>query len=61
MLEQVKRNPLTLNGKPMKNAQDYLYLGSVVSEKGVSNSADMSVKKKIGKVKYLIYEIKAVI
>ena len=35
--------------------------GSVVSEKRVSDSADMSVKKKIGKVKLIISEIKGVI
>ena len=61
IFNELERNPLTLCGKPMKQAEDYLYLGTVISDRGVSHSAALSVSKKIGRVKHLIHEIKTVI
>ena len=59
--EELKKNPLILCDKPMKRASNYSYLGTVISEKGVGESVMESVKSKLGKVKHLIFEIKAVL
>ena len=61
LLNELNSSPLTLSGKVMKQAKEYVYLGTVISEAGVSQSAALSVSRKTGKVKQLTYEIKAVI
>ena len=61
LLNEIERNPLTLCGKQMMRAEDYVYLGTVISDRGVSDSAALSVRRKIGRVKHMIYEIKSVI
>ena len=59
--EQVTEKPLMLSGKIMKNVVQYDYLGMVVHEGGAGASAAATVNKRVGRVKQLIFEIKAVL
>ena len=59
--KELEENPLTLCDKPMKRASEYTYLGTILSEKGVGESVVASVKGKVGRVKQMIFEIKAVV
>ena len=59
--EDLRKNPLMFNGKPMKRAAKYTYLGTTLTENSVSDSVCESIKQKIGKVKHMIFEIKSVI
>ena len=59
--EELNLNPLILCNQPMKMVCSYTYLRTVISEQGVGESAKESVNSKLGKVKHLIYEIKAVV
>ena len=54
LLRKLEHKPLTLNNQLMKTATEYMYLGTSISESGVSESAHLSVLKKAGKVKHLI-------
>ena len=57
----LEKNPLSLCGKRMKRVNDYTYLGTVISDRGVSESVIASIESKAGKVKQLICEIRAVV
>ena len=61
ILEELEEHPLTLCGQRMIQASEYCYLGTWLSEDGVSESAALSVRKRVGKVKHLIWEIKTVV
>ena len=58
---ELEESPLTLCGQNMKRVGEYTYLGTVISEGGVGESVTASIKSKVGKVKQLIFEIKAVV
>ena len=45
----------------MKQAGEYCYLGTWISNSGVKESTSLSVSKKIVKVKHLIHETKTVV
>ena len=54
LLRKLDEKPLTPNGQLLKKAVDYMYLGTSISDSGVSESAHLSILKKAGKVKHLI-------
>ena len=58
---ELEKSPLVLSRQNMKRVSEYTYLGTVISERGVGESVTASIKSKVGKVKQLIYEIKAVV
>ena len=53
--------PLLLCNKVMKQAENYPYLGQIVSEKGVGHSVLMTINKRYGIAYKAIFEIKAII
>ena len=61
MESELEQNPLILCGQKMMRENEYTYLGTVISGKGVAESASESVRNKLGKVKHLIFEIKTVV
>ena len=61
ILSDMEKSPLMLCNKQMKHADEYLYLGAVISESGLGDSAALSVKRKAAKVKHLSYQIRAVL
>jgi hypothetical protein len=61
ILTQLKTNPLQLCGADMKQELHAKYLGDWLSCHGLSDSVDLTVKKRKGLVTQSIYEIRAVI
>ena len=59
--EKLEEMPLLLCGKVMKRAENYPYLGQVVSEEGIAHSVLLMINKRFGIAYRAIFEIKAVI
>ena len=57
---KLEKNPLTLNGIPLKEAKEIKYLGDYLSN-DLSESAHTTVLKRLGLAKHSAYEIQAVI
>ena len=57
LLSDLEKNPLTLCGNVMGQAENYTYLGTVISAEGVTASVKESIKAKLGRVKQSINEI----
>ena len=58
---ELKANPLTLCGNPMKNVIKEKYLGDMISCYGLAASVEATVKKRKGQVFSNILEVKAVV
>ena len=61
MNKKLDEKPLTLCGKPMKRIEKDKYLGDLISSAGLADSVNSTIKKRVGKVYSLIYEITAVV
>ena len=61
MQQQLNSQPLTLCGQNMKQETSAKYLGEWISCHGLSDSVDVTVKKRKGLTTLAIYEIRAVI
>ncbi|VDP30683.1 unnamed protein product [Schistosoma margrebowiei] len=48
-------NPITLDGKPLKDVESFTYLGSIIDEQGGS---DADVKARIGKARVAFLQLK---
>ena len=59
--KEIEDQPLVLCCQNMKQVDIYTFLGIVISSRGVGESVTASVNSKIGKVKQLISEIRAVV
>ena len=59
--EDLKMNPLSLCGKPMKNVMKEKYLGDMISCEGLAASVEATVVKRKGQVFTNILEVKAVV
>ena len=59
--QELKANPLTLCGKPVKNVIKEKYLGDMISCYGLAASVEATVKKRKGQVFSNILEVKAVV
>ena len=59
--KELQELPLLLCGKIMKRVSEYTYLGTCISSQGVSDSVLLSVRKKAGRVKQMIFEVKSII
>ena len=61
MQQEVKECPVLLCGAEMKQEDNVKYLGDWISGFGLSDSVDVTIKKRKGLVSLSIYEIRAVI
>ena len=61
MREEMMTRPLILSGKVMKSVVQYSYLGGGICKEGVSESATSTIKKRVGKIKQLIFEISCIL
>ena len=59
--KELEESPLMLCNKKMKMVETYSYLGEVISEEGVGDSALKTVSKRCGIAYKAIFEIKAII
>ena len=58
--DEAKRNPMTINGKPMKEVKALKCLGDHVSN-SLEESVHLTVTKRLGIARQAIYEIRAII
>ena len=58
--QEVERNPLTINGKRMKEVEVIKFLGDYITN-SPEESVNHTVKKRIGIAKQAVYEIRTII
>ena len=59
--EAIKINPLSIKGELIKQKHKEKYLGDIISSLGVSDSVDMTIKDRKGRILASIYELGSVI
>ena len=61
MMQELSKAPLQLCDQPMKQESNVKYLGDYLSEKGLSESVKITVKRRKGLVNKAIFEVKYIL
>ena len=60
-MQELSKAPLELCDQPMKQESNVKYLGDYLSEKGLSESVKITVKRRKGLVNKAIFEVKCIL
>ena len=61
VVHDLEEKPLTLSGEKQKRVTEYTYLGTTIHEDGTSALALATLRKRYGRAKQMVFEIKSVI
>ena len=58
--EEIKKNPVMFGDFQVKLEKEEVYLGDVISARGLEASIEATIRKRLGKIKGAMYEVKSI-